>query len=132
MRVLSFNLNLLENSHIGNYVMCVPNNCIFSFTTIYNDEIIYIYIYTQTLFLTINVCLYSFWSSFFHIKAIMADIHSHSTQAWGQLHSNVMHYHYITFEFACITLHYHYFIFSKVMHYITLLSKCNALHYTLH
>ena len=25
-------------------------------------------------------------------------------QAWGQLHSNVMHYRCITFEFACITL----------------------------
>ena len=50
-------------------------------------------------------------------------------EAWDQLHSNVMHYQYTIFEFACIALHY--VIFWKVMHYITLLFKCNALHYTL-
>ena len=47
-------------------------------------------------------------------------------QAWGQLDSNVMHYNYITFEFACITIHYNYFIFWKVRHYITLE---NVMHY---
>ena len=39
--------------------------------------------------------------------------------AWGQLHSNVMHYHYITFEFACITL-----LLLDIL-------ESNALHYTL-
>ena len=66
-------------------------------------------------------------------------------QARGQLHSNVMHYHQISSEFAanCMQLHYHHFIFCKVMNYVTLLFKCNALaalhymallkvHYTLH
>ena len=48
-------------------------------------------------------------------------IQSEYNQALGQLDSNVMHYHYITFEFACITLHYHYFILWKVKDYITLL-----------
>ena len=42
--------------------------------------------------------------------------------------SNVLPLHYI--EFACIRLHYHYFIFWKVMHYVTLLFKCNIYLYS--
>ena len=38
-------------------------------------------------------------------------------QAWDQLHSKVMHYRYITLSLHAV--HYHYFIFWKVIQYIT-------------